>query len=126
MSKRKENDFFNLGSSDESDDEEQGEAVKSKEAEISKWDWDREENFHLYYKTHWENPGVSKRPYEDDIPSSSKKLAKEDESSNEARIESSVGDSGYLLKLVGHHASVNRIHWAKATPNMLLSSSMDG
>ena len=121
MSKRKESDYFNLESSDESDQEEVAKMVKA-----SKWDWDRDENFHLYYKTHWEDAATaSKRPCEDDKPFSSKKLAKE-EVSNEARIEPGDGSSDCLFQLVGHHSSVNRIHWAKATPNLLLSSSMDG
>lgn len=36
------NDFFNLNSDDEDEEEDKNSAIR-------KWDWDREENAHLYY-----------------------------------------------------------------------------
>jgi hypothetical protein len=134
MSSEKGSNFFNLNSDDDDEDEEK----KAKAAEemlaknIAKWDWDREENFNLYYNT-------NKQPTSSQNNKKSRLLEEEPDAecgsthqwpikrTKDVYIESCVPMNSHpctLFNLYGHHASVNRIHWSK-NKNLLLSSSID-
>lgn len=149
--KNKSADYFNLDSADEDESEE--EAKKEElESKIKKWDWDKPENFDLYYgknapKVNYENK-TAKRSLlvadydeedEDNIESNrnlNKKLAKNISVSNKPFIESIRNESAMEViaknkcefNFVGHKSSVNRIHWFKKyeNKNLILSSSMEG
>jgi hypothetical protein len=146
--KNKSEDYFNLDSDDDEDDS--GEEAKKEELEskIKKWDWDKPENFDLYYgknapKVNYENK-IAKRSLlvadydedEDNIENLNKKLAKNISVSNKPFIESIKNESAMEaiaknkceFNFVGHKSSVNRVHWFKKyeNKNLILSSSMEG
>jgi hypothetical protein len=137
--------FFNI---DSEDDEDSDEAENKRQGEIDekikKWDWDRPENFDLYFKKSHKTNVTTKRPLaldeidgeNSEVPSSNKKFHDSTKSNckNGPFIESHEQGSlnttcnNLVFNLVGHKSSVNRIHWGRKPENksILLSSSMDG
>jgi len=116
--------FSNLETSSTDDDDEESECVTSKlneedEKKIRKWDWDKEENYDLYYGKGAIEKALKRSQDETEL-SKRKVLRKDDQM--EPVIES---DLACKYKLVGHKSSVNRIHWSRTNENLLLSSSMD-
>ena len=115
--------YFNLESSSTEEDDE-SETVVSKlneedEKKIKKWDWDKEENYNLYYGK--EAIEKSLKRSQDESETTKRKVFKKDD-----QIEPVIqSDLSCKFKLVGHKSSVNRIHWSRTNENLLLSSSMD-
>lgn len=101
-------DFFNLETSSE---EEANEEKSELEIKNTKWDWDRPENFGLYYSF----KSSSKRKLTEDNFSAPKK---KDNLTVEKLTEHS-------FNLLGHKSSVNKIRWSKNTSDYLLSCSYD-
>ena len=106
----KNNDFFNLNS--ESSDSEVDEKKDAK-----KWDWDRAENYDLYFS---KNPKKHSIENEEDYLEKKKKNKK-----CEQPTATSISLNSNYKKLIGHTDCVNRIYWSKKNENLLLSSSMD-
>jgi hypothetical protein len=135
---KKSNDFFNLNSDDDEDDETELANKKHLDEQLRKWDWDRAENFSLYYKHNKEKISDSdtanlKRSVvtteSDEELCETKKRIRTDPFSIE-KVHEQVKHESVKLKfnLNGHTGSVNRINWCKKPQNrhLLLSSSMDG
>ena len=123
----KSNDFFNLASSDDDDLEEINGAEKKRAEEegIKKWDWDRPENFSLYFSAH--SATSSKRGIDESNEIHAKRICSTSiRTERTPRIQ--LNDSCIRMELIGHEKSVNRVHWAKREQmsSMLLSSSFDG
>lgn len=117
--KIKNSNFFNL-SSDEEDSQEEQSNEEEFQAKIRKWDWDREENKEIYYKK--ETKETTKRFK----PSEKSNLNSTNQTENKRFcIEKLESNSIFKYDLLGHNSSVNRIHWSKKNPNLLLASSMD-
>ena len=132
----KKSNFFNLDS-DETDEDEEKKKKEELEKGIQKWDWDRAENFDLYFKFNktTENKSAKRSlllvDYDDNEEEKTDNKIKNNKKlynqsmQNKPFIKLCENDSIY--DLIGHKSSVNRIHWSKKTgsKNFLLSSSMD-
>ena len=129
------NNFFNLES--DSDEEEvieednrtNNDEIKKK---INKWDWDREENYKLYYQINNKITTNSlKRSNDNDelataSSSGNSKKKQYTELVEQVRIEK-INDNTNKLKfnLFGHKSTINRINWTRKSGEHLLSSSFD-
>jgi hypothetical protein len=143
--KRKNIDFFNLDWDEESDNE-QKEKIKQDlvEKKVQKWDWDRPENFNMYFKFNKnyseKNIEKIKKPTlvsgydenssdDDSLHLNSKKIRKIESNPVQNKFKVLKIEKESLLKyeLTGHSGSVNRINWRhKHADATLLSSSIDG
>lgn len=101
-------DFFNL---ETSSDEETSEQKSEPEIKNNKWDWDRPENFDLYYS----------------FKSNSKRKLLKDNSSPQKKKEILKVEklTEHSFNLIGHKSSVNKIKWSKNCSDNLLSCSYD-
>ncbi len=114
--------FFNLETSSTEEDEEtemiERKLTKEDEEKIKKWDWDKEENYDLYYGKEAVEKSMKRSK---DAKEIKRKMLKIDD-----QIEPVIeNDLTCKFKLVGHKSSVNRIHWSRTNDNLILSSSMD-
>jgi hypothetical protein len=132
-------DFFNLNS-DEEEDETPVSSSENFEKQLQKWDWDRPENFHLYYKYNTRKPLAKQtdqkrtliESYSDEEASDLQKKHKSEAKQDNFFIDRSKNESNteprrLLFNLNGHKASVNRVDWCKRSDHRetLLSSSID-
>jgi hypothetical protein len=117
MSKKRENDFFNLNS-DSSEDE-----IKSN----SKWDWDKPENHKSFYSQEAKTSTSKRLLVKDDLEFQKKKLCVKNEDVNIEEKQRQTSADNIKCQLIGHKDTVNRIYWSKKyeNKNLLLSSSMD-
>ena len=144
--KPQKSNFFNLDSESDASEEDVEEEAKKKEdleKKIKKWDWDRSENFELYYK-HSQRPESSRKPkrssllvdYDENEDLDAQMSRKKSNSSlggaTRPFVESLNNDllsqqNNLEFNLIGHKSCVNRIHWSKKLErkSILLSSSMD-
>lgn len=135
---KKKDDFFNLNSSSSDEEEDEAEKLENEkrlEKNVRKWDWDREENFKLYYSHSQGENDLKKIKTSSEEKEDSTKARSSASTSNSNKnpyvenvLESrgdSTGGHCLLFNLNGHNGTVNRIHWKKGNKNILLSSSMD-
>lgn len=115
----KKDDFFNLNSDSEAEE-------ASSDLKSNKWDWDKPENYDLYFKNTKRSLEISEES--SDVHSGKKTCKSDEELANENAPKTNfASNSNFKIKqMIGHTDCVNRIYWSKKNENVLLSSSMDG